>query len=126
MAIYGIGADLVQVSRLKRALDRWGGRFERRIFTRAESQACGVRKKKASCLALRFAAKEAFVKALGTGMRDPVEWLDIEVTNDELGRPSIVLSPRAATYCAEAGIASWHLSLTDDGGYAQAFVVLET
>jgi holo-[acyl-carrier protein] synthase len=75
---------------------------------------------------MRFAAKEAFVKALGTGMRAPVLWLDIEVRNNALGKPEIVLSPRARSFCEEQGVRTWHLSLTDDGEYGAAVVVVET
>jgi holo-[acyl-carrier protein] synthase len=74
---------------------------------------------------MRFAAKEAFVKALGLGIRSPVQWLDIEVRNDELGKPLILLSSRAREYCEKRGIRHWHLSLTDEGEYAAAVVVLE-
>jgi len=126
MAIYGVGVDLVRIERLDKALDRWGDRFERRIFTEAESAGCAARKARASCLAMRFAAKEAFVKALGTGMRGPVQWRDIEVANDSLGKPLFLLSPAALNACSERGVRSWHLSMTDDGEYAEAFVILES
>jgi holo-[acyl-carrier protein] synthase len=118
--------DLVRVERLQRSLDRWGEHFERRIFTEAESVICAGRKGRASCLAKRFAAKEAFVKALGTGIRGRVQWRDIEVANDDLGKPFIVLSPRTLALCTGRGIRAWHLSMTDDGEYAQAFVIIET
>ncbi len=125
MALYGVGIDLVRVDRLEKSLDRWGDRFENKIFTEAESETCARRKPRASCLAMRFAAKEAFVKALGTGMRAPVLWLDIEVRSNSLGKPEIFLSPRAMEFCREQGIGSWHLSLTDDGNYGAAVVILE-
>ena len=125
MAIYGIGLDLVQVERLQRILDRWGERFEKRVFTTEELVVCGQRRNRAACLALRFAAKEAFVKALGTGIRGAMGWLDIEVRNAASGQPRIALSPRAASFCRELNICSWHLSLTDDGAYGAAVVVLE-
>lgn len=125
MAIYGVGIDLIRVERLRRILKRWGDRFTARIFTAAESAACGERTTRASCLAMRFAAKEAFVKALGTGMRSPVLWLDIEVRNNTLGKPEIFLSHRAGQFCQERGIRAWHLSLTDEGDYGAAVVILE-
>ena len=102
MAVYGIGLDLVRVERLQRVLDRWGERFQKRIFTAEEQVLCGQRKYPAACLALRFAAKEAFVKALGTGMRGSVGWLDIEVRHAASGQPKIVLSPNAASFCRRA------------------------
>jgi holo-[acyl-carrier protein] synthase len=74
---------------------------------------------------MRFAAKEAFVKALGLGLRQPVLWQDMEVRGNKLGKPEIFLSPRAQEYCTDRGIRSWHLSLTDDGQYGAAVVVIE-
>jgi holo-[acyl-carrier protein] synthase len=126
MPVYGVGIDLVKVERLEKLLERWGERFETRIFTELERQFCSGRKNRAACLALRFAAKEAFVKALGLGMRKPVLWLDVEVRQDALGKPEIFLTPPALQYCREKGIRSWHLSLTDDGRYGAAVVVIET
>ena len=126
MAIYGIGIDLVRVERLQSILERWGGRFEKRVFTEAEIETCSPRRAYASCLAMRFAAKEAFVKALGIGMRAPVLWLDIEIRSNQLGKPEIFLSTRASDFCREQGIRSWHLSLTDDGEYGAAIVIVET
>lgn len=125
MAIYGVGIDLIRVDRIEASLSRWGDRFERRVFTDGESRACAERRNRASCLAMRFAAKEAFVKALGTGMRSPITWQDIEVRNTPSGKPFVALSERARKLCAERGIHSWHLSLTDDGQYGAALVVLE-
>jgi holo-[acyl-carrier protein] synthase len=126
MAIYGVGIDLIRVDRLQASLARWGERFERRVFTEGESRTCDGRRHRASCLAMRFAAKEAFVKALGTGMRSPVTWCDIEVSHSALGKPVIVLSERAEEFCGKLGVRSWHVSLTDDGDYGAAVVVLET
>lgn len=126
MAIYGVGLDLVKTERLERMLERWEERLEERIFTPVERETCARRKTRAQCLALRFAAKEAFAKALGTGLRPPVLWRDIEVRNSDLGRPEIVLSPRAQAFCRERGVSAWHLSLTDDGAYGAALVILET
>jgi holo-[acyl-carrier protein] synthase len=126
MAVRGIGIDIIQRSRIQRLVERYGDRFERRVFTKKESETCSGRKEYARCLAMRFAAKEAFAKALGTGMRAPVLWLDIEVRNDAMGKPEILLSPRARRFCEEQGVRSWHLSLTDDGEYGAAVVVVET
>jgi holo-[acyl-carrier protein] synthase len=126
MAIYGVGIDLVRTDRLQASLARWGERFEKRVFTEGESRACSERRQRTSCLAMRFAAKEAFVKALGTGMRAPVSWRDIEVSNTDLGKPVINLSERALDLCLRLGVGAWHVSLTDDGDYGAAVVVLET
>lgn len=126
MAIYGIGIDLVQVERIDRSLARWGRRFTDRVFTEAEQFHCESGKRAAQCYALRFAAKEAFAKALGLGIRKPVLWKDMEVTHGPAGQPKITLSERAKAYCRERGIGSWHLSLTDDGRYGAAVAILET
>jgi len=126
MPIYGVGVDLVRVDRLEKLLERLGERFETRVFTEFERQFCSGRKKRTACLALRFAAKEAFVKALGLGVRKPVLWQDIEIRPNALGKPEISLTPRALQYCREKGVSSWHLSLTDDGQYGAAVVVIET
>jgi len=125
VAIYGVGIDLVRVDRLAKSVNRWGERFTRRVFTAGERAACRERKQQAPCLATRFAAKEAFVKALGRGMRSPVLWTDLEVQNNDLGKPELHLSPRALAYCRGLGIQSWHLSLTDDGDYGAAVVIIE-
>ncbi len=126
MPVYGIGIDLVRVDRIASMIERWGERFEQRVFTTGEVQFCAQRSVRISCLAVRFAAKEAFVKALGLGLRKPVLWHDMEVCNNALGKPEIFLSPRALEYCRNLGIRAWHLSLTDDGQYGAAVVVIET
>lgn len=126
MPVCGVGIDLVRIERIETLLGRWGERFEQRVFTAEEIRLCSRRKSRTACLAMRFAAKEAFVKALGLGLRKPVLWQDIEVRNDPLGKPEIVLSQRALDHCRESGVRSWHLSLTDDGDYGAAVVVLES
>ena len=126
MAVYGIGIDLIRSGRLGEAMTRWGERFTQRVFTSAELAACAGRRREVACLAMRFAAKEAFVKALGRGIRSPIFWSDIEVQNDDLGKPEIALSARAFEFCNSLGIRAWHLSLTDDGEYGAAVVILET
>jgi len=126
MAIYGIGIDLVRIDRIDRSLGRWGDRFTGKVFTPGELSACDGRRRRTACLAVRFAAKEAFVKALGRGMRPPIHWTDVEVRSNDLGKPEIHLSSRAEDFCGKLGIRSCHLSLTDDGDYGAAVVVLET
>jgi holo-[acyl-carrier protein] synthase len=126
MAVYGVGIDLVRVDRIEEMLSRWGDRFAARVFTELEVKICSGRRTRVSCLAMRFAAKEAFVKALGLGIRSPVVWRDIEIQSDSLGKPEIVLSERARQFCRDQGIKSWHVSLTDDGQYGAAVVVIES
>ncbi|WP_277058931.1 holo-[acyl-carrier-protein] synthase [Trichlorobacter lovleyi] len=123
--ILGIGIDTVEISRFQRFLDEDNQALLNRLFAPAEQEYCRPRKQAASCLAARFAAKEAFVKALGTGLRDGICWTEIEVGNDQLGKPFLKLSGRALQLFSEQGAASAHLSLSHDGGHAVAQVILE-
>ncbi|SMC17844.1 holo-[acyl-carrier protein] synthase [Desulfacinum hydrothermale DSM 13146] len=125
MAVYGIGIDLVRVDRIGAGLERWGTKFLDRLFTPAEQDACAAKASRVSCLSMRFAAKEAFAKALGTGIRAPLHWRDMEIRNDEAGKPTLVLSERARRFLEQRGVRSWHVSLTDDGLYGAAVVILE-
>ena len=94
--IYGIGVDIVATGRFQRFIDAGNSAIMERLFTPDERSLCGSRKDAASCLAARFAAKEAFLKALGTGLREGISWLDLEVSNDPLGKPELTLSGKAA------------------------------
>lgn len=123
--IYGIGVDIVKVSRIRDAMDRWGDRFLDRLFTDVEKEYCQDREDAAARYALRFAAKEALSKALGVGMRRGIHCKQIEVVNEPSGKPSLRFYGKAKSVCEEIGIQSSFLSLSDDGGYAVAMVVLE-
>ncbi|MCB2228665.1 MAG: holo-ACP synthase [Desulfarculaceae bacterium] len=127
--IYGLGLDLAKVERIGRALERHGERFLARCFTAYEQKLCLSRPGKASALALRFAAKEAFSKAAGLGMnglgKRGLGWTDIEVVHDPRGKPELVLHGRAKAWAEETGISNSFVSLTDEGDYAAAVVVLE-
>ena len=124
--IYGVGVDLADVSRIKNAWERWGSRFEEKIFTPREIESCRSKVNAASCLAMRFAAKEAFSKAVGLGLRSArLLWRDIEVVHDSKGKPSLALHGTAARVSEELGLSGVHVSLTDEKGLAQAFVVVE-
>lgn len=125
--IYGIGVDLVKVARLAAAIERYGERFLNRVFTPQEIAYCqGKARGRDSAFALRFAAKEAFSKALGVGLRrDGIRWREVEVVPDPMGKPEIVVSGRSAELCAQAGITNMHLSLTDEDSQALAVVILE-
>jgi holo-[acyl-carrier protein] synthase len=124
--IYGIGVDLVKMSRIREAVDRWGGRFYDRVYTAEEKTLCLNKTNPVRFWAMRFAAKEAFSKAIGFGLRQGIRWRDIEVTHNVYGRPELVLHGRALEACQEAGIKGSFLTLTDEGDYAVAVVVLET
>lgn len=122
--IIAVGVDHAEVDRIARAVDhpRWGGRFRRRVFTPEEIAYCERRKRYAESFAARFAAKEAVMKALGTGMRG-VSWQEIEVVRAPREAPVIRLSGKAAARAAVLGIEQWHLALTHSAALATAFVV---
>ena len=123
--IRGIGVDIVKVDRIERAVERWGYRFLKRIFTPAEIERCQQRARPAQCLALRFAAKEAFAKALGLGMRKGLRWRDIEVVHDDLGKPDLLLHNQAQRLLEAVEASRTWLSLSDERESAVAVVVLE-
>jgi len=124
--IYGIGIDLVDIRRISSAIHRWQGRFINRVFTVREVDLSRHSLKLASSLALRFAAKEAFSKAIGLGMKKGIRWRDIEVVHNPSGRPELRLKGEARRMCDKEGIRGWHVSLSDEGDYGMAVVVLET
>jgi holo-[acyl-carrier protein] synthase len=123
--ISGIGTDIVSTSRFQRFLDEGNNALLERLFTQPERDTCMNRKDSASCLAARFAAKEAFMKALGTGLRDGISWHDMEVSNDALGKPGLRLSGKTAELSQVQKLTGMHLSISHDGGHAVATVVLE-
>ncbi len=123
--IFGIGVDLVSIRRIERAIQRWGDGFVRRVFTPEEAAQCSARPHPASAFALRFAAKEAFSKALGLGMRKGLKWKDIEVRSEASGRPRLTLHGEASRICRRCGVGNLHLSLSDEGDYGVAMVVAE-
>ena len=123
--IYGIGVDLIDVRRVEKTIERWGDKFINRVFTPGEIDICSTRAHPASAFSLRFAAKEAFSKAIGFGMKKGVRWRDIEVFHFPGGRPGLKLHGRSDEICKEENIAGFHLSLSDEGDNGVAMVVLE-
>jgi holo-[acyl-carrier protein] synthase len=123
--IKGIGVDIVNVHRMERAVERWGSRFLKRIFTSAEIERCRQRARPAQCFASRFAGKEAFAKALGLGMRAGLRWRDIEVVKDHLGKPGLQLHNKAQKLLEAMEAERTWLTLSDEGDTALAVVVLE-
>ncbi len=123
--ILGVGIDLVEVARFEASLGAWGGRLERRLFTPAEAAYCRAQRRAGLAFAARFAAKEAFVKALGTGLAGGIRWVDVEVRRDGRGRPVLGLEGAARAEADGRGVRAAHLSLAHDSGYAVAVVVLE-
>jgi len=123
--IVGSGIDLVEIGRIQHSMDRYGSRFLDRVFTGAEQAYCLRKRKSAESFAARFAAKEAGAKALGTGIRNGVSWLEIEVVRELSGRPTIRFHGRAAQVAARLGVARAALSITHTADLAMASVVLE-
>jgi holo-[acyl-carrier protein] synthase len=123
--IYGIGVDLVDIKRIALVIERWRERFINRVFTAREVNLSRQSKRLASSLALKFAAKEAFSKAIGLGMRRGVRWRDIEIVHNPSGRPELMLRGKALRLCQQQGIGGFYVSLSDEGDYGVAVVVLE-
>lgn len=123
--ILGIGTDLCEIGRIERALARFGERFAERILVDHELQRFRRHRKPAAYLAKRFAAKEAFSKAMGTGIRAPVNWHNVSVANAPSGKPVLRCSDALQALMDRRGIVSAHVSITDETGMACAFVVLE-
>ena len=126
MPVVGLGVDLVGLDRIEDLLSRHEERFLERCFTPAErAYADSSVKRRAEHLAARFAAKEAVLKALGTGWAEGIGWTDVEVIRGGAGRPGIRLTGRAAEVAQDRGITSWHLSLSHASGFAIASAVAE-
>jgi holo-[acyl-carrier protein] synthase len=123
--IVGIGTDLAEVARIRQSVADYGDRFLNRVFTEIERQYAMRRKNFAERLAARFAAKEAGMKAIGTGWRMGVTWQDFEVVNEPSGRPTLRLSGAAAERAARLGARRISLSLTHTAATAFAVVILE-
>lgn len=126
--ILGIGSDLIDITRIERALDRFGDRFINRVFTELERRKSESRANRAASYARRFAAKEACAKALGTGLRDGVFWRDIGVANRPGGQPTLTLTggarARLEAMTPPGMSIRIDLSMTDDPPLAQAIVII--
>ncbi|MEM6331922.1 MAG: holo-ACP synthase [Planctomycetota bacterium] len=126
MAIVGHGIDLVETRRIERLIERHGPRFLERVYTLDERSYCERDgKRRIEKLAARFAAKEAVLKAMGTGLTQGIAWTEVEVTRDPLGRPGVRLSGTAAAEASARGIGGWWLSLSHIEGHAVASAVAE-
>jgi len=123
--IYGIGTDIVEPSRIARSLKRYGDRFAKRILAEAEWSDYQNSTKKERFIANRFAAKEAFSKAMGTGLRYPVALHYIEVSHDALGKPYFKFHSELNQMIKNEGVTNHHLSISDETNLVCAFVVLE-
>ncbi|SJZ34485.1 holo-ACP synthase [Selenihalanaerobacter shriftii] len=117
--IYGIGVDIVEVKRIEQSLKKHDERFKEKIFTDGEVDYCLKSNNAAIHFAARFAAKEAIVKALGTGLRN-MKWTDIEIIKDELGKPEVKLHDKAKKIAQSLGIKKLLISLSHTDEYAVA------
>ena len=124
--IVGTGVDIAEVERIARAITRFGKRFKERVFTQDEIRYCESKANKAERYAARFAAKEAGMKALGTGWSRGVRWQDIEVRRLPGGRPTLVFHAKAGEIFAKLGGVRAHLSITHTAQSAMALVILES
>ena len=122
--IHGVGTDIADVGRFRAALARHGERFAERVLAADERPGWAAAADKARFLAKRFAAKEAFGKALGTGVRAPATLHALRVTHDELGKPAFAYAPELAAHLDSLRLRA-HLSVSDELAYALAFVVIE-
>ena len=123
--IYGHGIDILDVSRIKKAIED-SARFLNKLFTENEISYCKSKRNKYQSFAARFVAKEAFLKALGTGWSHGIAWTEIEVNKDPQGKPFIILSGKAKELFDKCGCTSIHLSLSHTSKLAMASVIIET
>lgn len=124
--IYGVGIDIIEIPRIEAALERFGERFALRILCEPELKRFSAHRKPAAYLAKRFAAKEAFTKALGTGIHAPANWHGVWVTNLRSGKPVLEFTAALKALLDARGVARAHVSITDERGLASATVILET
>lgn len=124
--IFGIGTDIVRVTRMQKNIERYGEKFAERILTPAELAEYREESRKAHFLAKRFAAKEAAAKAMGTGFRDGLMLHHIGVGHDAVGKPKLEFTAEAAAFVHAHGITDVHVSLADEEDHAVAFVTLGT
>jgi holo-[acyl-carrier protein] synthase len=123
--IYGVGTDVVEIARIENALARFGERFARRILSESEFNRFKNHRLPAAYLAKRFAAKEAFAKALGTGIHAPANWQGVWVKNLPSGQPVLQFSDSLSQFLSRRGVSKAHVSLSDERGVAFATVILE-
>jgi len=124
--IVGLGIDIAEIDRIEAAIRRYGDHFVRRLFTPAEIEYCEGYRNRYERYAGRFAVKEAAMKALGTGWRRGVRWVDFEVAREPSGKPTLRLAGRAAQIASELGVRHIAVSITHSGNSALAEVIFES
>lgn len=122
--IYGIGVDLVKIRRIEQAVKRWGRRFLNRIFTPIEQEYSYRQKQPFLHLAGRFAVKESVLKALGTGLRSGIRWVEIEVVNNTEGKPEVRVSGKVKELMQQHHVEAIHVSISHDSDYSVGQAVL--
>ncbi|MCH7226562.1 holo-ACP synthase [Haloferula sp. A504] len=120
MSVFGIGIDVVEIDRIERLLDKYGGRFAAKVFTETERDYCETATRPALHYAARFCAKEAVAKAFGTGIGADLGWLDMEVQRAASGAPRLLLSGAGKRFAESKGIVAVMISLTHAADYAAA------
>lgn len=123
--IFGIGTDIVEVSRIEASIAQFGDEFAKRILAESEFASYQQSHIKPRFLAKRFAAKEAFSKALGTGLRAPATFQNIAVSHDDLGKPLLIFAKELQAFLSTKNITQTHISISDEKNLAAAFVILE-
>lgn len=123
--IFGVGTDIVELSRIQETYNRFGEHFVQRLLMEKELELFRGSKQPVRFLAMRFAGKEATVKAMGTGFAHGVWLRDVGILNDKWGRPVVEWSERGRRVCDRLGVGGGHVSLTDDAGLVIAFAVVE-
>lgn len=123
MTVIGIGTDIIECLRIAQMIERHGEIFLRRVYTPLEVDYCNARKAATQHFAGRWAAKEAVLKAMGTGWAAGISWRDIEVRNDERGRPSITLTGGAREVCDSLGVETMHISISHCRSHATAYAL---
>ncbi|MCV6599855.1 MAG: holo-ACP synthase [Alphaproteobacteria bacterium] len=124
--ILGIGTDIVNISRIEESINKFGDSFIKRCFTESEIAESNKKKERACFFAKRFAAKEAFFKALGTGFTHRVSWQDVNISNNEYGKPEIEISGTSKDILEKISKdAKIFISMSDDAPYATATIIIE-
>ena len=123
--ILGTGIDIVNIERIEHLMIRWGDLFLGRVFTEREIARCQQQARPPECFATRFAAKEAFLKAIGWGLRNGIQWIDIEVENDPMGKPFFMVYRKAREVLDDLRVQTSLLTLSHEPPYAVAHVILE-
>ena len=124
--ILGIGTDICDIRRIEQSIDRYGQRFLDKTFTPEEQSYCQSKARPAMSFAKRFAAKEAILKSLGTGMADGIQWKDMEVLNQERGQPEITLQGNGKAVAESLNLNRIHISITHGRNYAVAHAIAES